>query len=491
MSQNVTYVRIEFPELPLKTDLKIVELTGQEGITQLFCFELDVVSTRPEQLNTESLTGAKAVLIFEVDQTEVRRLHGLIAEVCDQLDPEAAQRTVQLRFVPRLWRLSLFQSQHTYVDQTVPQIIESKLEQAGLVGSEDDYEFRLIGEYPKRDFIMQYQETDLAFINRLAEHMGICFFFESRADRETIVFSDNRDGPEPLSPNSAVRFRPRGEALEVFELAHTRRVVPERYVVYDYNYRNPNLELEAAQPPFQAGEQRHAGGEIAEYGTNFREKKHGRALVKTRAEQMQVAGQVFAGKSSLVAFTAGAKFTLDDHPHLERMELLLVQVEHRVSQAVTGHELGAVKPYTNTFEAMPAERTYRPARTTPRPHIDGVLTGVIQDPDGGSGPVAKVDEAGRYLVRFHFDRNVGAEGPPSRPIRMAQPHAGENYGMHFPLKPGTEVLVAFVAGDPDRPVIVGALPHATMPSPVTKSNPTSHVIRTASGVIIEMDDHVS
>jgi type VI secretion system secreted protein VgrG len=145
--------------------------------------------------------------------------------------------------------------------------------------------------------------------------------------------------------------------------------------------------------------------------------------------------------------------------------------------------------YTNAFRAIPADRTYRPPRVTPKPRISGLVTGIV-DP-GPAGPGAKyaqIDEHGRYLVRFLFDTTPPGERPVSRRVRMVQNHAGENYGTHFPLHPGVEVVVGFVDGDPDRPLIVGAVPNPMKPSPVTHAEAGLHRIRTSTGIMMEMGE---
>jgi type VI secretion system secreted protein VgrG len=140
--------------------------------------------------------------------------------------------------------------------------------------------------------------------------------------------------------------------------------------------------------------------------------------------------------------------------------------------------------YRNAFQAIPAGVAYRPPRRTPRPVISGVVTGIIQTgADGETGGIAQVDDQGRYLVQLHFDTAQHGQQKASHRVRMAQPFAGPSYGMHFPLRRGTEVLVAFTNGDPDRPVIVGALSNATSPSPVVASNATAHQIKSPSGAM--------
>jgi type VI secretion system secreted protein VgrG len=148
-----------------------------------------------------------------------------------------------------------------------------------------------------------------------------------------------------------------------------------------------------------------------------------------------------------------------------------------------------VTGYANDFRAIPAATPFRPPRVAPRPRVDGVLTGIVEAADAASASKhAHLDDRGRYVVRLLFDPTPPGERPASRPLRMAQAHAGASFGIHFPLKPGVEVLVAFVDGDPDRPVIVGAVPNALTPSPVDARNPTLHRIKTGDGILIELSE---
>jgi type VI secretion system secreted protein VgrG len=188
-----------------------------------------------------------------------------------------------------------------------------------------------------------------------------------------------------------------------------------------------------------------------------------------------------------MSLSAGQRVTIHDVPSSHGDEaLLVVEVRHEAEIAVFDEAAHEAR-YTNAFRAVPQGFTYRPPRRTPRPVIAGVVTGVVQlGPDGEKGGVAVIDAEGRYWVELHFDPAQPGAQKTSHPIRMAQPFAGPSYGMHFPLRRGTEVLVAFTNGDPDRPVIVGALYNATSPSPVATSSANKHRLQTAAGVLFEM-----
>jgi len=365
---------------------------------------------------------------------------------------------------------------------TVPEIIMKKLD---LVGLAEDAELRLMGTYPKREFVVQYRETDLAFVSRLCEHVGISFFFEHDAGFDKIIFTDQKSGYRSAEHKSLVGFRSRGDRCDVYRLEATKKLVPTSYAQTDYNYRTPQLDL-VARHELATG---YAGG-VVEYGAHYKTPEEGAAIAKVRAEEQQSGQHVYAGESDQPQLSAGVTFTLEGHPKLGEATLLVVEVEHHAQQIAMVHG-GEEKevPYRNTFRAIDAKLTYRPPRRTPRPRIHGVLTARVEPGPGGSiGEFAQLDEEGRYTVKFFFDGGE-PEGPfSSRPVRMIQAHAGNYYGVHMPLKPGIEVLMVFMDGDPDRPLILGSAPNPVTPSPVTKDNATMSRIKTGSGIIIEMKD---
>jgi type VI secretion system secreted protein VgrG len=189
-----------------------------------------------------------------------------------------------------------------------------------------------------------------------------------------------------------------------------------------------------------------------------------------------------------VKLTAGAVVKLTDHPRLDELYLLVVEVEHHATQVVGTHGGDGGEAYANTFKAVDASLVYRPPRVTPRPRIHGVLTAVTEAaPSGAARNMAQLDLDGRYTVKFFFD-TAGDRQHSSAPVRMAQPHAGPDYGVHFPLKPGVEVTVSFVDGDPDRPIISGSVPNPATASPVTGRDANMNRITTVSGSIIEFKD---
>lgn len=462
----------------------VFRLSGREAVSRCFRFDLEVACPEPAELSSDAVIGAEAAIVFEQGGEALRRVHGMIAAFEDRLEVEATHRTYRLTLVPRAERLALVTTQEAFVHASVPELVARKLALVGL--SSDDAAQRLLGSYGKRELTVQFKETDLAFVSRLAEHLGIFFFFEHEDGKDRIVLADHNGAFPPIPGDAGVPFQPRGERVDVYRITAETTLSPAAYFVQDYNYRAPQIDLVSRfDAPWG-----NAGG-VVEYGSHQKTPAEGAALARTRAEEQRVAGTYFTGESAVCRFGAGATFTLLDHARLGDRRLLLTEVEHHAEQPVLQHGgPEGRRTYTNTFRAIDAEVAYRPPRITPRPRIHGLLTGMIEPrPDGNVGTIADLDDQGRYTIRLLFDASPLAERPASsHRVRMIQLHAGPDYGAHFPLKAGVEVLLAFMDGDPDRPLIVGSVPNPLTPSPVTGEDALMHRIKTATGILLEMHD---
>ncbi len=460
--------------------VRVRALTGREAIGELFCFDVDVVCDADHDLPEGAAPGADVAIVVEIDGVEIRRVRGILGPIRDHLDALSDHASYRLRVLPGAFRLALVETQSIFLGRTIPEILEDKLDLHDIDAG--GRAFRLLGSYPAREFVTQIGESDLAFVSRLAEHWGVSFFFEHVEGREQIVFTDHRDGFHPIEGAAEVPFRPRGDRTDVFALERVTDLVPTSYIVQDYNYRTPLLDLTGTYE-LETG----SGGGVVEYGNHVKTPEESALLARLRAEERECRRRVYEGRSSRPELRAGGTFTLVDHPRIhEGLPLLVVSVEHEARIPVFAEAEGGETTYRNRFTAVPASVPFRPARRTPKPRIDGVVTGVIQPgPSGETGGVAQLDSEGRYTVQFHFDTATLEGQKASHPVRMAQPFAGAGYGMHLPLRPGTEVLVAFTNGDPDRPVIVGALYNTASPSPVAASNAQRHQIRANTGAIFE------
>lgn len=484
--RTLTQIKLETGAYP-NGELEISRLTGRDTLSQLFEYELLVIAKDLEDFDPEALIGERATLVYERDDRPAERVFGMISVVNDRLDTEVDYASCRLTFTPRAYRLSLVETLDIFLDLNVPDIVRQKLTGAGMKerlldpNSPDDFDFelRLQDTYPVRELVVQYKETDLAFVSRLCEHLGITFFFEHRAGRDVMVFSDNNESLCALGGSEIVPFRGRGDARDVFRLEETIRMIPADYVVRDYNYRTPQVAL--------TGQANVADGlgSVVEYGSHVTTPKEAESLARVRAQESLAGRRIFDGTTDLSTIRAGTVFTLQGHPRGD-LGLLVTEVKQTITQVTLGSGGADAAAFRSEFKAIRKDRRYRPPRSTPRPRIHGVVTGVIDS--ANKGQYADIDDQGRYRVKFLFDTTNPGEGQASQLVRMAQPHSGEGYGMHFPLRPGVEVIITFVDGDPDRPIIAATVPNPQTASPVQAANATRNIIRTGGGNEINIDD---
>jgi type VI secretion system secreted protein VgrG len=393
------------------------------------------------------------------------------------------------------WPLSLTRRTKVYQHLTVPDLVRQVLVDGGIPGG--DLEFNLRGRYPVRDYVLQYQEDDLAFVSRLLEHEGISWFHRHDAERSVAVLTDHPDGWVVVTGDATIPFRPRhdgdddGQAAPdwfqqevVDELAQLQRLVPKAVTSRDWNYRTPG---HLPQATVAVGGDAVAGA-TSGFGAHAADAGEARRLATVRAEELRCRQSLFVGGGDQRGFRCGHRFTLESHPRSAfAQDYVLTAVEQEISQAIehgSGSKGGT--HYANRFRAQPVAQPYRPEMTTARPVVSGVLNARIDA--AGAGTYADLDEQGRYHVKLMADTAESAAGSGSRPVRMAQPHTGVDHGFHLPLHRQAEVLLTHVGGDPDRPIITGTVPNPDTPSVVTGRNQTQSIWRSAGQNEIRFED---
>jgi type VI secretion system secreted protein VgrG len=499
MITSIPRLTLETETLP-NGELELIKLRGREAISQLFEYDLLAVCRDPSAFEPEEIVGEEACLVFAREDEEVRRVYGMISTISDRLETETEHTTYRLTFVPRAYRLTLVETLDVFLDINVPDVIRQKMKDAGFqekapgadpgsgsankrlgqAAASHDFELRLYEKYPLRDFIVQYKETDLAFISRLCEHLGISLTVEHASGKDVLVFTDVNEGFRAVEGNERVPFRGRGEHRDVYAFEETIRMIPAQYVVRDYNYRTPQVTLTGnAQVPTGLGS-------VVEYGSHVKTPEEAEKMAQVRAQERMASRRVYKGVADVPRLRAGARFTLEGHPRGDT-KLLITETVIEAEQVTLGYAAVREGFFRVELTAISEKRRFRPARLTPKPRIHGVVTGVIDSPKDDTR-YADVDDQGRYKVRFLFDTTSPEKGQASKLVRMAQPHAGEGYGMHFPLRAGVEVMITFVDGDPDRPIIVSTVPNPQTASPVQAGNAPRNIIRTGGGNEINIDD---
>lgn len=462
------------------TTLDVISFHGVEGISRPYCYTLELASTE-EAIPLDDWVGAAATLRIDVaalyggSQSEATQaaidgaaalpVHGVIAR-CERRHRAHGLTFYRAELRPRLWHASLDEQNQVYLDKTYPEIIEAELDRLGLrVGT--DVKSRLTGSYRSWEFVCQYRESSLAFLHRLMERVGIYYFFEQGESAEVLVLTDHLGGHPDATPDR-VRYAPESgldDGPAVRRLARTRGRAPTSVTLQEYNYRTPSVRLRQSAEVESAG----AGARLY-WGDHFKTDSEGDTLAAIRAEEAVCWAERYQGGGIAAFLRPGYRCAVHDHP-LETPALnqnyLFVAVEHEGAQgsfARTGMgeaardetEGTARLTYENRFVAIPATTQFRPRRATAWPRVHGRIPGVV-DQEG-------VDAEGRYKIRLPFERGDGGPGGASRWCRLAKPYTGANYGMHFPLHQGTEVQVVYIDGDPDRPIIAGAMENPTTPS---------------------------
>ncbi len=468
----------------------VVRFQGTEAISSLYEFDITLASEDPE-IDLKAVLSNPAIFTLIREDMEVP-VHGILScfEQLHEMEHLTFYRAV---LVPRLWQTSLYHHNQVFLDESIPEIIEDILKQAQFSGQ--DYEFKLTGKYPKKEYICQYRETHLDFISRLMEYSGIYYFFDQTENGEKIIITDTLNAHKDIPGDSSVYYSPPSGLIPVQEeliwnFMCSQRVLPKKVILKDYNYRKPSLEMKA-----EAQVDPNGRGEVFLYGEHFKTPDEGKSLAKIRAEEIKCRERIFRGEGSCLTMRPGYIFKLEDYYRdTFNQRYLIIELKHTGTQS--GEEVSGINSevmdveeelvYRNQFKAIPADVQFRPERKTPKPRFYGAMNAKVDA--AGNGKYAEIDKWGRYKIKLPFDLSGKKNGKASRWTRMTEPYTGSGYGMHFPLHKGAEVLYTCIDGDPDRPVISGAVPNPETKSPVTSGNQTQSVIQTAANNAVIMED---
>jgi len=458
--------------------LDVRSLEGTDELNHLFRFDIQLV--RPGVLSvTEDvvdLLDRPATLWLEENGKVLGQFHGLVAEAAIDVDTESDFTRIDVQLVPRMWLLTQRRGNEIFLDRTIPEILAEKLQAIGLM-PDKDFVFSLLERYPAREFVAQHDETDHAFFCRLCEHVGMTTFFEHHEGRDVLVLSDTSTRFRPIL-RSTLPVRHRREHPAAYGVRTKLRRGPADAEAHDYNYRTPQVNLREQKPVALPA----AVGRWVDFGSNPRTTDETATVARLRKEELGARHHVVEGRATEMSVRAGGTFVLTGVG--ADQSLLLTKVAYRFRSRT--EEGGVDSGWENQFFAIPTRTPFRPPRITPWPRVAGLMNAVV---DGAiKGDYAELDEAGRYHLRMAYDRSDRTDLGATHPVRMMQPHSGANYGMHFPLRPGADVLVGFVNGDPDRPVIVGASPNPMTTSPVQQQNQTQNVLRTGSNNEMVIED---
>ncbi|MBA8108908.1 MULTISPECIES: type VI secretion system Vgr family protein [Citrobacter] len=479
--------------------LDVEDFSGSEGLSRNYYYGILFTST-DKDIQVNQFVRQVATLTMNAGKlasmTTQKIVHGVITDF-QRVSGSADESRYQIIVEPYLSLLDKqFRTHRFFINKSVPEVVSEILQEHALHGWE--YEFTLTQTYPKREQINQYQESDLAFIERLLAEVGIFYFFTLQPDTRTEVvhFADQQSAYEfdkRLALNSPSGMSDSG-ADSVWGLNILHQVAPAGVTAKDYNHREAQKVLQSARADITGGEgEEMRYGEVYHYkprhletGDAFDpEPETGNFWARLDHERFLAEQTLITGFSTDAGLRPGQVLTITDNSIPSTLPDVLQQPVVVIRAGFSGSRKDALRV---TLAAVPYSETqcWRPALKA-RPKVSGTLTARVSSPKSGDIYAHQTAE-GLYRVKFDADQDSKQQGYESMLLRLARPYGGDTYGIHFPLIQGTEVAVAFHEGDPDRPYIAHALHDSRHPDHVTQANHTRNVIRTPANNKLRMED---
>ena len=437
-----------------KDALLLERFSGEEGVSTPFRFTLEMLSENASVDPADVLRKPITVTVV-IPGGKERHFHGIVNRFSAG-GRRAGLTSYRAEMVPWLWFLSLTSDCRIFQNLPAMDIVTKVFDDLGY----KDYKPKVMGTQPKRVYCVQYRESSLAFISRLLEEEGIYYFFEHTESSHMLVLSDVPGQMPPCPQVSKLRMaatQSYGMAEEPLvtsvELEHA--AVTEKIELTDYNFEKPSSSLRASV----AGKHKD---EIYDYPGNYGAREDGDRFAKLRLQQKEAEREVLRGESNSPSFTAGHRFDLTEHANrtLNR-GYYLTHVRHAAS--IPNYTTGAGEfEYANAFHAIPQTIPYRPPLVTPRALVLGSQTAVVVGP---AGEEIYVDKYGRVKVQFFWDREGKKDANSSCWVRVSSSWAGKNWGLIQIPRIGQEVIVDFLEGNPDQPIITGRVYNAEQMPP--------------------------
>lgn len=441
-------------------DLRVLSLRGEEALSEPYRFEVDFERVDGAPIELADLLGQDASLALRWQDGSGRDVHGIadMAALVGIAGVKDLRPRYRVRIVPKLALLSRRGGSRVFQGKTAPAVALAVLQDGGVKARLD-----LRGSYPAREYCLQWRETDLAFAQRLLGEEGISYRFEHGPDAHELVAFDAPDA-FPDAPGDPLPFRPpsdtEAEEEHVARLSASRRVRTDRVALRDYDELHPELLLDAEA---RAGDSPSL--EAYDYDLFYADAGQLRRLAQSGLESSRVAAHTVEGETNSLRLVPGVRIEVVEHPDPSLDgKLQILRAVHEAQQVETrGAVGGGTFSYRCRFVAQPAGDPIRPPAPPPRPAARGVQSAVVAGPPGEE---IHADAHGRIKIQFQWDREGKKDDHASAFVRVAQPWAGPGQGTLRLPRAGQEVLVRFLGGDPDEPLVVGALYHGGHPPPV-------------------------
>lgn len=431
--------------------LTLVSFECDEGLSEDFDIRIEAISERDDFDFDQAIATHVTIKLF-LATGAARFFDGLLTDA-RWLGHREGHYVYRLTLRPWFWLLTKTSNCRIFKDKTVPEIISA------VVGAHDfaNIEKRLTESYKPVHYCVQYRESDYAFCCRLMEEYGISYLFEHSDEKHVMILADAKSSYNPIPGGSDIPFIPLGgdsqrDREHIYQWVPARNFRTGKFAVNDYDFKKPSASLKAVE---DAGSAYNAGAlEQYDYPGRYTDVNDGTNFAKIRLEAEQAADHRVQSAGEAPRLAPGYLFSLVEHKHgQQNKEYLVVRASHSViaEQYRTGGGSSHGEAYSGSYDVLAADRPYRTPAVTSKPRIPGPQTAVVV----GNGEI-DVDEYGQIMVAFHWDR----DSVQSRRVRVAQIWSGKKWGGVVIPRVGQEVIVQFLEGDPDQPLVIGTVYNA-------------------------------
>jgi type VI secretion system secreted protein VgrG len=475
---DLTTTRDIWVTTPLAAGVIALErMDGHETLGQPFSYDLSLVSTDPN-IDLSALLGEPMTVHMKLPTGGTRHFNGIVTRA-SHLDEEAGYFRYAVTLEPWLALLDFQSDCRIFQDMSIPQILKEVFLRANFSDVKDSLE---AGAYPELEYVVQYRESDFSFVSRLMEHAGIYYFFKHDETKHTLVLADSQSAHDTVDEYDEVTYLSqqetgRGETEHLSSWTVQQRIRSGSFASTDFDFKAPRTALLSAlnQPQSYA----HADTELFDYPGGYLKKPDGDSSVKKRLQERQWEHEIVQAAGDVRGIGSGDLFTLTDHPRADQnQEYLVVSATYAIH--VGDYESGGAggQEFHVGLSLLDSKVPFRPAIRLRRHRVEGPQTAIVVGP---SGDEIHTDNYGRVRVQFHWDRYGMSDERSSCWVRVAQLWAGSGWGgIHIP-RVGQEVIVDFLEGDPDRPIITGRVYNAdNMPPYALPANKTQSGIKSRS-----------
>ena len=444
-------------------DLILTAFEGEESFSRLFSFRLEMVSENTG-LQARDMLGQPLSFAVNTPTGAMRTFSGIIRSFSAGGVTQSNLRYYSAEIVPALWFLTRSSNCKMYHNKKATDIVSEVLREYGVT------DFSIVSSpVPAREYCVQYRETAFDFVSRLMEEEGIFYFFEHADGSHKLIYGDST-GQYKNMENSTLEYHEDENWTGIYHWAKSFAVTTAGYATTDYNFEDPGANMKSTANAMGDGIKQ--GSELFDYFGNYMVKSNGDTLAGIHAGEEEVSGCRVAGASRIPGLCPGFKFSVDQLSPEDTQQYVTSWVRHSARDDSQFAQTSSGPDYRNTFTCMPADKIFRPPRITPKAVVRGLQTAEVV----GQGEI-NTDEHARIQVKFFWDRTSDT----SCYIRVAQFWAGNTWGAQFIPRVGHEVVVAFLEGDPDRPLVVGSVYNGRNRPPFSlPDNKTQSGIRTRS-----------